>query len=117
MKWWQRVSGLDIQTMYINKRKLFMKSRYDGNPSKEASIANVRQGRMEAEHNSNNQFVKKVQNEQARHAGRPPKLGGESMMFNAYMCNNGMHAQELARDITRGIDEVAYPVKPSNTSE
>ena len=94
-----------------------MKSRYDGNPSKEAAIANVRQGRMEAEHSSTNNFVKKVQNEQDRHAGRPPKLSGESMMFNAYMCNNGMHAQELATEITAGMDKVAYPVKPSNTSE
>ena len=38
-----------------------MKNRYDGNPGKEAAIANVRQGRMEAEHNATNQFVKKVQ--------------------------------------------------------
>lgn len=88
-----------------------MKSRYDGAPGKEASIANVRQNRLEAEHSATNQFVKKVQNEQAKHGGRAPDLKGESMEFNAYMCNNGMHAQELAREITGGLDKVAFPVK------
>jgi len=88
-----------------------MKNRYDGNPGKEASIANVRQSRMEAMHNATNQFVKKVQSAQAAHAGRAPNLKGESMEFNAYMCNNGEHAQELAKDITAGLDKVAFPVK------
>ena len=87
-----------------------MKSRYDGNPGKEASIANVRQSRLESEHTAKNAFVKKVQSEQARHAGRSPNLKGESMEFNAYMCNNGAHAQKLAKDITRGLDPVAFPV-------
>lgn len=88
-----------------------MKNRYDGNPGKEAAIANTRQGRMEAEHNATNQFVKKVQNEQGKYAGKAPDLKGESMMFNAYMCNDGEHAQEFARDITKGLDKVAFPVK------
>jgi len=88
-----------------------MKSRYDGNPGKEASIANVRQSRMEAMHSATNQFVKKVQSAQAKHAGQAPNLKAESMEFNAYMCNNGEHAQELAKDITAGLDPVAYPVK------
>ena len=87
-----------------------MKSRYDGNPSKEASIANVRHSRLEAEHSAKNQFVKKVQAEQARNAGRSPDLKGESMEFNAYMCNNGEHAQMLAKKITAGLDKVAFPV-------
>lgn len=88
-----------------------MKNRYDGSPSKEASMANVRQSRLEAEHSSKNQFVKKVQNEQAKHMGRAPKLEGASMEFNAYMCNNGEHAQELAREVTAGLDKVAFPVR------
>lgn len=88
-----------------------MKNRYDGSPSKEAAIANSRQGRLQAEHNANNQFVKKVQAEQAKHAGREPRLKGEAMEFNAYQCNNGEHAQELARDVTAGLDKVAFPVK------
>lgn len=88
-----------------------MKNRYDGNPGKESSIANVRHGRMEAEHSAKNAFVKKVQAEQAKHQGRSPMLKGEAMEFNAYMCNNGEHAQELAREITAGMDKVAFPLK------
>ena len=88
-----------------------MKSRYDNAPGKDAAMANTRQNRMEAVHSANNAFVKKVQNEQAKHAGRPPKLEAKSMEFNAYMCNNGEHAQELARDVTVGMDKVAYPLK------
>ena len=50
-------------------------------------------------------------NEQSKHAGRAPKLEERSMEFNAYMCNNGEHAEELAREITGGLDKVAFPVK------
>lgn len=74
-------------------------------------MANTRQKRHEAEHSATNAFVKKVQSEQARHAGRPPKLREESMEMNSYMCNNGAHAQELAVEITKGLDKVAFPVK------
>lgn len=88
-----------------------MKDRYDGAPGKEAAMANVRQRRYEAEHAAKNAFVKKVQAEQARHGGVPPDLKGEAMHFNAYMCNNGEHAQELAREVTAGMDKVAFPLK------
>lgn len=88
-----------------------MKDRYDGNPGKDAKMANVRQSRMEAEHSSKDAFVKKVQSAQARNQGRSPDLKPEAMMFNSYMCNNGEHAQELARDITPGLDKVAFPLK------
>lgn len=74
-------------------------------------MANIRQRRYEAEHNADNAHVKKVQGEQARMAGKMPDLKEASMEFNAYMCNNGEHAQELARDITKGLDKVAFPVK------
>lgn len=88
-----------------------MKNRYDGNPSKEVAIANVRHKRMEALHSANNAFVKKVQSQQGKYAGKPPKLEAASLEFNAYMCNDGEHAQELARDLTKGLDKVAFPVK------
>ena len=88
-----------------------MKSRYDGNPGKEASIANTRHQRLEAEHSANDSFVKKQQAKLSKYAGDAPNLKGESMEFNAYMCNNGMHAQELASKVTEGMDKVAYPVK------
>ncbi len=74
-------------------------------------MAKTRHARMEAEHNSNNEFAKRVNMEQARNQGRPPKLEEKSMEFNAYMCNNGEHAQELTREITKGLDKVAFPVK------
>jgi hypothetical protein len=87
-----------------------MKSRYDGNPGKEASIANVRHKRLEAEHAAKNAFVNKVQAAQDKYAGRSPMLKGESMEFNAYMCNDGAHAQEFGKKLTAGMDKVAFPL-------
>lgn len=78
---------------------------------KESAIANARHSRLEAEHSARNAFVKKVQAQQAVHQGRSPKLQDASMHMNAYMCNDGEHAQEVARDITVGLDKVAFPVK------
>jgi hypothetical protein len=78
---------------------------------RDAAIANTRQKRFEAEHSSSNAFVKKVQAAQSKNAGRPPVLKADAMEFDAYMCNNGMHAQELAREMTKGLDKVAFPVK------
>lgn len=49
--------------------------------------------------------------EQARHQGRAPNLPAAAMHFNAYACNNGEHAQEVARDVTSGLDKVAFPLK------
>lgn len=72
---------------------------------------NTRQARYEAEHSATDAFVKKVQSGQAKYAGRAPNMKAESMEFNAYMCNDGEHAQELAREITAGLDKVAFPVK------
>jgi hypothetical protein len=74
-------------------------------------MQNTRQKRFESEHSANNAFVKKVQAEQSRHGGKPPKMKAESMEFNAYMCNDGMHAQEMAVKLTAGLDKVAFPVK------
>lgn len=88
-----------------------MKNRYDFNPGKDAAIANTRQKRLEAEHNMNDAFVKKQQAMLSKHAGKAPKLEMDAMEFNAYMCNNGMHAQEMATKLTAGLDKVAFPVK------
>ena len=73
-------------------------------------MANTRQRRMESEHSGKDAFVKRVQAEQSRNGGVPPKLEAKAMEFNAYMCNNGEHAQELARKLTSGLDKVAFPV-------
>ena len=88
-----------------------MRNRYDGAPGKDSALANKRQARFEAEHSAKDQFVKKVQAEQAKHMGKAPKLEGKSLEFNAYMCNNGEHAQEFARSLTAGLDKTAFPVK------
>lgn len=80
-------------------------------------MAMTRQKRQEAEHSETNAFVKRVQAEQAKRGGRPPKLKSESMEFDAYMCNDGRHAQELAQEMTKGLDKEAFPVKPVITSE
>ena len=85
--------------------------RYDGLKGKENVNAQNRQRRLEAEHNSIDAFVKKVQSQQAKYAGKAPVLKPEAEKFNAYMCNNGEHAQEFARSLTKGLDKVAYPVK------
>lgn len=74
-------------------------------------MQNSRQKKYEAEHNSNDAFVKRQQAELARHAGTKPMLKEAALEFNAYQCNTGEHAQELARGVTKGIDKVAFPVK------
>ena len=87
-----------------------MKSRYDNSPGKDAGMAKTRQNRYEAEHSAKDAFVKKQQAELARMGGKSPNLSPKSMEFNAYMCNNGEHAQMLAKKITVGLDKVAFPV-------
>lgn len=87
-----------------------MKSRYDNMPGKESNIASSRHRRLEAEHTAKNAFVKKQQAETSKMAGKSPNLRAESMEFNAYMCNNGEHAQEFGKKLTKGLDKVAFPV-------
>jgi hypothetical protein len=87
-----------------------MKSRYDNNPGKDAAMAKTRHNRLEAEHSAKDAFVKRVQAEQNKYAGRSPNLKAESLNFNAYMCNNGAHAQEFGKKLTAGLDKVAFPV-------
>lgn len=89
-----------------------MKNRYDGAPGKDAAMANTRQKRYEAEHNERNSFVKSQQAKYSKMAGKAPEMSEKSMEFNAYMCNNGEHAQMLAQKITAGLDKLAYPVNP-----
>lgn len=60
---------------------------------------------------SNNAFVHKVQNEMKSRMGDRPGAPAEMKKFNAYMSNNGENAKSCARDVTRGLDKSAFPVK------
>lgn len=88
-----------------------MKDRYDGIPGKEAKMARNRDMRMEHTHEANNAFVKRQQMEVKSKAGHDPRLSEKSMDFCSYMSNNGEHAQEFARSLTKGLDKEAFPVK------
>ena len=59
----------------------------------------------------NNEFVHKVQREMAAKMGDRPGASPEMLKFNAYMCNDGAKAQSAARDLTKGLDKSAFPVK------
>lgn len=87
-----------------------MKDRYDGNPGKEARIANVRQGRLEAEHMGKDNFVKSQQAKLDKYAGKRPEMKSDMFEFNANMQNNGAWAQEFGKKLTAGLDKVAFPV-------
>ena len=86
------------------------KDRYDGNPGKEAAIANKRQSRLEAEHSGKNAFVKSEQSKVRQYAGKKPDMPGRLMEFNAEMQNTGAWAQGFGKKLTSGIDHVAFPV-------
>lgn len=88
-----------------------MRDRYDGVKGKESASQKSRQSRLEAEHRANDDFTKKTQAEQAKYAGKNPSLKPGDLEFNATMTNTGEHAQEFARDLTRGLDKTAFPVK------
>lgn len=85
--------------------------RYDGTKSRDSSMANRRQARLEAEHNSNDAFAKRHNESLTKMGGKLPNLKEESLNFSSYMCNNGEHAQELTRKLTVGLDKEAFPVK------
>ena len=87
-----------------------MKNRYDGHPGKDAAMRNTRQARFESEHSRKNAFVKGAQMATEKYAGTRPKLKDEALAFNAYMCNDGEHAQDFAKKVTAGLDKVAFPV-------
>lgn len=73
-------------------------------------IANRRQQRFESIHSGKDAFVKRQQAALDKYAGKRPDLKAESLKFNAYMCNDGAHAQEFGRKLTAGLDKTAFPV-------
>ncbi len=42
---------------------------------------------------------------------KAPNLEGRYMNFDSCMISDGEHAQELARDATKGLDKEAFPVR------
>lgn len=76
-----------------------------------AGMENSAHSRLQAEHNSKDEFVKRQQAETAKYGGREPRLSEKSMHMNAYMCNDGEHAKEFGRKLTEGLDKKAFPVK------
>jgi len=69
------------------------------------------QKKFEAEHSSNNAFVKRQGAILASMGMKDANLQEKYMKFDACMINDGEHAQEFARDLTAGLDKKAYPVK------
>lgn len=65
----------------------------------------------ESQHMESDSFVKSEQAKTKHLAGKPPKMEDRYYKFDACMMNNGEHAQMLAKDITRGIDHEAFPVR------
>jgi len=78
---------------------------------KEAEISNNRQRMGESQHRESNSFVKAEEAKTKKYAGRPPKMEDRFYKFDACMMNNGEHAQRLAKDITKGIDHEAFPIR------
>jgi hypothetical protein len=79
--------------------------------SSDASRAKAMQNKYQAMSKSDDSFVKQQQMKTASMGGKAPNLKPEASQFNAYMCNNGEHAQDLARSLTSGLDKSAFPVK------
>ncbi len=78
---------------------------------KEAQISNNRQRMAQSQHSESNSFVKSEQEKTKKMAGKPPMMEDRFYQFDANMMNNGYHAQMLAKDITKGIDHDAFPVR------
>ena len=87
-----------------------MKDRYDGAPGKDASILNTRQARYESQHSAKNAFVKREQASLDKYAGKKHIMKNDLMEFNANMQNTGAWAQGFGKQLTKGLDPVAFPV-------
>ncbi len=88
-----------------------MSKDYTMRNGKEAAIAGNRHRMEEAQHSSSDAFVKSQEAKLSRMAGRAPKLEAKDMEFNAVMMNDGAHAEEFGRMLTKGLDKEAFPVK------
>jgi hypothetical protein len=77
----------------------------------QVSRINGQHRKMEAEVRDNNAFVKRSQNERSKMSGKAPVMSEDLMQTNAVQVNTGAHAERLARELTKGLDKKAFPVK------
>jgi hypothetical protein len=70
-----------------------------------------RQKRMQELHSSNNAFVKAEQMQVKKMGGSMPNEAGLSHQFDARMSVTGEYAQKFGRELTKGLDKDAFPVK------
>jgi hypothetical protein len=63
-------------------------------------------GRVEAK----NAYVRREQEVMKSMMGERPRVPAEMERFDAYMSNNGEHAQDFCEKLTAGIDKKAFPV-------
>ena len=90
----------------------YLKNRdYTLRGGKEAEITNNRQRMAVSQHSQTDAFVKDEQAKTKKYAGKAPEMENRYYKFDACMMNNGEHAQRLAKDITKDIDHVAFPVR------
>ena len=108
----RQANGLNIHKKQRTTQMAYSKNRdYTLRGGKEAAISNSRQRMAESQHSESNSFVKGEQAKTKHMAGKPPMMEERYYRFDACMTNNGVHAQHLAKEITRGIDHEAYPVR------
>ena len=88
-----------------------MKDRYDDNLGKDARMANKRESRMESNLTQIMSLLNVIRWKCEGKAGKDPRMNAEMMDFCSYMSNNGEHAQEFGRELTKGLDKEAFPVK------
>jgi hypothetical protein len=88
-----------------------MKDGYEMTRNREAARSNERQRIFEAQHTSNNAFVREHEAMTATMGAKAPDLQSRYMNFDSNMVSDGLHAQEFARGLTHGLDKKAFPVK------
>ena len=88
-----------------------MRDGYEKAKGRESMRANQRQKMFEAHHNESNAFVKHHEAMLATMGAKAPNLEEKYMEFDACMISDGEHAQEFGRQLTKGLDDKAYPVK------
>ncbi len=59
----------------------------------------------------NNAFVKKQQKELAKYASKPAHMPEEAFGLSSYNSDSAKNVREFTRELTKGLDKVAFPIK------